>query len=264
MSNRAIPQAAIDLVRRFEETHLFAYDDKHYPPHPAQPGDTIDGTLTAGTGHTGPDVAIGMVVTAMMDQDWLQQDLQTAATRAAKRIGDVVDDLTENQWATIIDFTFECGDGDPKKPEWTIWKRLRARDFDQVPHEIARFVNFGHPPQKSAGMVKRRNAETELWADGEPGTIVDKPPASITRCEPTPPTPTDPVPPGKSKGLIAGAVAGIAAVPAAIDQVGHVIAPYAQHSQFIERAIGVGFTIAGACAAISWIYMYLQKKNARN
>jgi len=261
---RAIPQAAIDLVRRFEETHLFAYDDAHYPARPAKPGDIIDGTLTAGTGHTGEDVQIGMLVTPAMDQAWLQADLQTAAHRATKHCGDVVNDLTENQWAAVIDFTYECGDGDPKKPEWTIWKRLRERNFDQVPQEIGRFVNWGHPPQKSAGMEKRRNAERELWSEGEPGTIADKPPASVTRCNPTPPTPTDPVPPAKSKGLIAGAAGAVAAVPAAIDQVTHVIAPYAQHSEYIERAVGIGFTIAGACAAVSWFYMYRQKKNARN
>lgn len=262
---RPVPQSAIDLARREEETHLFAFDDKHYPPHEARPGDVIEGTLTAGTGHTGADVAVGMTVTAEMDAGWLAADFESAARRATAKIGQgVVDDLTDNQWAAICDFVFCLGTGAPSKPEWTIWRRLRARAFDQVPLEMQKFVNWGSPPVKSAGLVRRRNAETELWALGEPGTAADAPPASATRAAPTPPTKADPVPMAKSKALILGAAGAAAGAGPMVNQVQQAIQPYASQSHYIQQMLGVLATIGGACAAAAIFYIWLQKRNAQN
>lgn len=259
---RPVPQAAFDLARREEETHLFAYDDKHYPPKPAQPGDRIDGTLTAGTGHTGPDVYIGMVVTDEMNEAWLVSDFATAARRATKKIGQaVVDQLTSNQWAAICDFVFCLGTDTPGKPEWTIWKRLRARQFDQVPIEMQRFVNWGKPPVKSAGLVRRRNAEVELWALGEPGTVDHTPPASATRSTQTPPTPSAP---GRSKALIASCVAGAASAPPMIDNVIDRLQKYAEHSHSVDIMLSMLGTAGAICAAIGIYYTWRTARNARN
>jgi lysozyme len=62
------------LRKGFEGLVLFAYDDEH-PWEPAQPGTTIEGTLTIGRGHTGPDVYPGLAITepeadALFDADW--------------------------------------------------------------------------------------------------------------------------------------------------------------------------------------------------
>ena len=258
---RAIPQAAIDLVKDQEETHLFAYDDKHYPAKECAPGTIADGTLTAGTGHTGPDVVAGMKVTPEMDAAWLVSDLQTAAKRLEDRVGSaIIAELTENQYAALLDFVFNMG----AKESWTIWKRLKARAYDQVPGELGKFVNWGDPPRKSTDLVNRRNAECALWAIGEPGTTNAPVPSSVTRQTVTPPTPADPVPPSKSKGLILGAAGAVAGAGPIIDQVSHAITPAAQHSDYVAKALGILATISAICAAAGIFYFWLQKRNARN
>ncbi len=255
---RAIPQSCIDLVRDQEETHLFAYDDAFYPATEVMPGETIRGTLTAGTGHTGNDVCIGMTVTAEMDAAWLLKDLETAAARLNSQIDGVIDQLTDNQYAALVDFVFNLG----AAPSWTIWKRLKAKQFDQVPLEMAKFVNAGG--KKVNGLVSRRNAEIALWAENEPGTDAVPMSSSITRTTLTPPTPADPIPPAKSKGLILGTVGAIAGIAPGIDQVSHAIEPYSHHSDYVQKAYGFLMVVAASCATAGLIYFWLQKRNARN
>lgn len=255
---RTIPQAAIDLVRSEEETHLFAYDDAFYPARESQAGDQIQGHLTAGTGHTGSDVFVGMPVTTARDAAWLLADLNIAAGRIAERIGDAIDVLTDNQWAALLDFTFNLG----ADPSWTIWKRLKNKQFDQVPLEMAKFVNSGG--KKLNGLVNRRNAEIALWSCAEPGSDTKEVPSSVTRNSPTPPTPSDPVPVGRSKAIIAGAVGAVSGGPALCDQVIHTISPYAEHSHYVEVALSGLGTVAALCAGISIFYIWINKRNAQN
>lgn len=262
---RPIPQIAIDKARELEELVLRAYDDKH-PKKILQPGDMVEGTLTGGYGHTGPDVSIGMTITPAIADAWLEQDLETACSRLTKKAGaDIVELLTDEQFAALLLFVLNLGTGRADKPEWTIWKRLRAKQFDQVPLEMAKFVNWGDPPQKSAGLVKRRNAEIELWATGEPGTVDEPaPPSSVTRRDATPPTPADPVPASRSKALLLGVTGAVAGAPPMINQVSQAIEPYAHTSHYVGKALGVLATIAALCAAAGLLFMWLQKRQARN
>lgn len=257
---RTIPRAAIDLVHDQEETHLFSYDDAFYPPKASLSIDQIQGTLTAGTGHTGKDVTVGMIVTPDIDSAWLLQDLETAASRLFDRIGSVVDDLTDNQFAALLDFVFNLG----AAPSWTIWKRLKAKQFDQVPGELTKFVNWGSPPKKSTGLVNRRNAEIALWAKDEPGTTDQPAPSSTIRSTVTPPTPSDPVPASKSKAIIAGITGAVTGGPVVVDQITHAIQPYAEHSHYVEQMLGGLALIAASCAAITIVFAFIQKRNARN
>lgn len=266
---REIPQVAFEIVRDKERLVLFAYDDHHYPPRPAKPGDLIEGTLTAGYGHTGHDVQVGMLVTGDLAEAWLLQDLENARRELTDKISaGVVEDLTVNQFAACLDFVFTAGTGDPHKPEWTIWIRLRARQYDQVPGEMAKFVN-SHVKREDGtvevvkvnGLVDRRNAEIGLWAVSEPGTVDRVVPSSVTRLNPAPPTPAAP---GRSKALIAGVTAAVAGAGPTIDQVAHVIAPYAQRSHYVESALGLLAGLAAICAAVGLFYIKQQARNARN
>jgi len=268
---RKIPQAAFEIVRDKERRVLFAYDDHHFPPRPAAAGDHIEGTLTAGYGHIGPDVVIGMTVTNDLAEQWLAQDLQDAAEALEKQIGaDIVADLTSNQYAALLDFVFTAGvrDRDPKKPEWTIWRRLRARAYEQVPQELSKFdkTHIKHDDGtvevvKLNGLVDRRNAEIGLWAVREPGTVDRIVPSSVTRLNPAPPTPAAP---GRSKALIIGTAGAIAGAGPTIDQVSHVIAPYAQRSHYVEGVLGILAVLAAICAAVGIFYIRQQARNARN
>jgi lysozyme len=262
---RPIPQIAIDKAQELEELVLRAYDDKH-PKKILQPGDEIEGTLTGGYGHTGSDVSIGMTIDKALADSWLEHDLETAASHLTKKIGpDIVELLTEEQFAALLLFVLNLGTGKPDRPEWTIWKRLRAKQFDQVPLEMQKFVNWGDPPQKSSGLVKRRNAEVELWAVNEPGTVDEPaPPSSVTRNSITPPTPSDPVPASKSKALLLGGVGAVAGAGPMANQVSQAIQPYAHASHYVEKALGILAAIAAFCAAAGLAYMWLQKRQARN
>jgi lysozyme len=266
---RAIPQAAIALIKDREETHLFVYDDKHYPPKPVKPGDKIDGTLTAGTGHTGPDVVAGMKVTGKMDAAWLLSDLAIAANRIEARIGAaIVADLTDNQYASLLDFVFNMG----ANPAWTIWKRLKAKKFSLVPAELKRFVNWGDPPQISSDLVDRRNADIALWNDGEAAAPSSTPaPSSVTRATLTPPTPSDPKPLAKKASLIAGAIsaaAGAAPVAKAVtdgaSSITKQIAPFAEHSEYVQQMVGLLSLIAAVGVTATFGLMWLEHRNAQN
>lgn len=264
MGTRAIPQVAFAIAKDKERLVLFAYDDANWPPKEAVPGDTIHGTITAGYGHTGPDVHIGMPVTQEMADGWLADDFYDAAYKLEKKIGaDVVSEMSENQYAAALDFVLNLGTGNPAKPEWTIWKRLRARAWDQVPLEMAKFVNATIDGKlvKLNGLVVRRNAEIGLWAVQEKGTVDQTLPSSVTRASPTPPTPAAT---GRSKALIVGAAGAIAGAGPMVDQVSHAIAPYAEHSHYVASALGGLAAIAAGCAGIGIFYVWLQARNARN
>ncbi len=218
-------------------------------------GDQIQGTLTAGTGHTN-GLTIGFAVTAEMDAAWLIADLGTAGGRLAVQIGSVVDELTDNQYGALLDFVFNLG----ANPAWTIWKRLKAKQFDAIPSEMQRFVNANG--KKLQGLVNRRNAECALWAKDEPGTVADPVPSSVTRASPTPPTPSPAL--ARGKALIAGGVGAAAGVGPVVHQVMQAIEPYTQHSQYVEKALGVLAVIAALSASAGIFYMVLQTQNARN
>jgi GH24 family phage-related lysozyme (muramidase) len=260
---RQVPQAAIDLVNDQEETVLFVYDDAFYPPHECMPGDQIIGTLTAGTGHTGSDVSIGLKVTQEMNDAWLAADLLRAGTRIQVLIGTVVDALTLNQYAALLDFVFNLG----ADSGWTIWKRLKAKQFDQVPLELAKFVNIrkNGAMVKSIGLVNRRNAEIALWSKDEPGSDTTPIPSSVTRqVAATPPTAADPVPVTRSKGLIAGAIGSITAAPAIVTQVTQTISPWAEHSDYLQHAIGILAVVGAACATATLFFIWLDKRKAQH
>lgn len=269
---RAIPQAAYSIAKVKEELVLFAYDDAHWPPKEAVPGDIISGTLSAGYGHTGSDVTIGMAVTQAMADEWLTDDLCDAAYALEKKVGpEVIQEMSENQYAAILDFVLNLGTGNPKNPEWTIWKRIRARAWDQIPLEMAKFVNATIKDKdgtkktvKLNGLVDRRNAEIGLWAMQEPGSKDQNLPSSVTRKAATPPTPSDPVPASKSKALIVGAVGAAAGAGPMVNQVTQAIQPYAAQSHYVQQMLGILATVGAGCAGLAIFLIWLQKRNANN
>lgn len=262
MTVRSVPEIAVMFVAEHEACVMRAYDDAR-PNTTLLPDSEVRGKLTAGYGHTGSDVQIGMLVDAVQAKAWLQDDLATAAIRMFRVVDDaIISELTEFQYSALLSFVFNVG-ADPK---WTIWKRLNAGAFDQVPLELMKFVNatIGGETVKMQSLVNRRAAEVALWSTQEPGTSPAEPPSSVTRTVVTPPTPSDPTPASKSKSLIAGGVGAVAAAGPMIDQVTHAIEPYSKHSNAVSTVLGILATLAAACVAISLIYIWIQKKDARN
>lgn len=248
---RTIPQAAVDLVARWEAKRLKAY------PDPATGGEP----WTIGYGHTG-GVRPGQLINEMQAQNFLRSDLKIAAGRLDAQIGaEIIAELTDNQYAALLSFVFNLG----AKPQWVIWKRLKARKFELVPNEMNRFVYASG--RRLQGLANRRAAEVALWRTGEPGTEDENPPSSITRLAATPPIATEP--PARKSATIwtvvsAPFLAALAFVqehikalvgwvtsivtPDSVNQGIAAISPYAEKSHWVAGALQ-GLAVLGALLA---------------
>lgn len=243
---REIPQVAVDFIAKVEGVKLTAYAD------PATGGDP----WTIGVGHAA-SVKPGDKITRARAMELLRHDLVTAAGRLRMRIGDVVDDLTENQYAALLSFVFNLG----ANPSWTIWKRLKSRQFDQVPGEMIKFVNANG--RKIQGLVNRRAAEIQLWSTEEPGSTDEPMSSAVSRSIDTPPTPTDPVPPQKSATIITAITAAATGVPVAVSQLTAAVAPYQDKSEIVQKIVTVLATL-GAMAAIAVLVLtWISKRQQR-
>lgn len=240
---RPVPDIAVDFIAQHEGLRLVAYQDSV-------------GVWTIGYGHT-HGVKDGDRITPTQAKAFLKADLETSASRIFARIGEVVGELTYHQYSALLSFVFNVG-ADPK---WTIWKRLRARQFEQVPGELIKFVNAGG--RKLRGLVNRRADEIKLWSTDEPGSLPSAPPSSETRVAVTPPTSSDPVPPQKSPAIITGAVTVVSTVPVAAKAVMDAVEPYKEASPWIGQVIALVATIAAGAAIALLVLNWLKKREAR-
>lgn len=242
---RPLPLAATAFVARHEGLRLDSYTD-------------AGGVWTVGYGHTGPDIHAGLRITPAKAKAWLAADLRTAAARLEAVVRrTVVDELTDNQYAALLSFVFNLG----AEPGWTIWKALNARRFDQVPVQMMRFVYVGKA--KLSGLVNRRAAEVALWSEGEPGSVDEHPPSSLTRAEATPPAQLEIRPLLASRSFVSTASAGVATAAVAIGEVTQAISPFAQQSALVGRAVATLALVAAALAAAGVLFVWLKRREGR-
>jgi lysozyme len=147
-------QKGIDLIKHFEGTFLTAY----YCPA---------GVLTIGTGHTGVDVYVGMTITEKEAEDLLKEDLKKFESCVSKL---VKVPLSQGQFDALVSFTFNLGCGSLE--ESTLLRKLNSGDYEGTSKEFDRWVNAGG--KKLEGLVRRRNAEEELFRSGNTGNTVKK------------------------------------------------------------------------------------------
>ena len=161
---RTINQAGLDLVKGFEGFYADAYIC------PA-------GVATIGYGHTA-DVAMGQCVDENQAQRLLRDDLESACA-SVERLVSVP--LSDNQFAALASFAFNCGAGNLGVS--TLLKKLNHGNYDAAPSELARWVKATDPAtgkkRTLAGLVRRRAAEGELWLTPD-GSL----PAEVTHVMP--------------------------------------------------------------------------------
>jgi lysozyme len=254
---RAVPQVAVKFVSEHEACVLKAYPD---------PGSVDGNPITVGYGHTGPEVIRGLTITKAKALLYLKDDMENAAQKLAVRVkADVIEELTENQYAALLSFVFNVGAG----RSWTIWGVLNKRAYSQVPAQLMRFVyNDG---KKMNGLVNRRAAECVLWSTGEPDTVEETPPSSVTRSTPTPPARTDPVPMKSDVGVLGTAGAAVATTvtaaanqaPGFIKQGIDVIRPFAADSEMVQNVIANLSTVAAVAAIVGFLIVLWKKHNSR-
>jgi lysozyme len=242
---RDIPLDAVDLCVKWEGFRRVAY------LCPA-------GVPTIGYGHTN-NVNLGDTTTKEQARIWLREDLRDAQRKLyAVLKSDVIDELTENQWAALLSFVFNLG----AKKTWTIWKRINARQFDQVPGQMILFVNAGG--KKVQGLVNRRTDEIRLWSTEEPGSTEEHVPSSTTRLEnTTPPTSSDPTPAVQSKTLWTGGIVTAAGAVQGAQQIQAIAAPQAQNNEWVAQiaSIAAFVVVAGGIAIL--VFRWLDKRRAQ-
>jgi lysozyme len=146
-----VPQAAIDLAKRFEGFHRVPRHD----PQRAHPYICPAGYWTIGFGHLcQPDHS---PITEEEGESYLAQDLQIAL-RGTLRYCPVLATEPEGRLAAIVDFSFNLGAG--RLQTSTLRRRINQRDWSSAAFELRRWVRGGG--RVLPGLVARREAETVM------------------------------------------------------------------------------------------------------
>ncbi len=144
----AVPQAAVELAKRFEGFCRVPKND----PGRAYPYVCPAGYHTIGFGHLcKPDHP---PITEADAEVYLAQDLMTALA-ATIRYCPVLATESESRLAAIVDFTFNLGAG--RLQTSTLRRRINQRDWANAAQELRRWVYGGG--KVLPGLLKRREAE---------------------------------------------------------------------------------------------------------
>ena len=146
-----VPQAAIDLAKRFEGFHRVASAD----PGRVRPYICPAGFWTIGYGHL-CDPRHPPITEAEADV-YLAHDLQMALA-ATLRYCPVLATEPEGRLAAIADFAFNLGAG--RLQTSTLRRRVNQRDWAAAAQELRRWVYGGG--RVLPGLVARRGADASL------------------------------------------------------------------------------------------------------
>lgn len=148
----AVPQAAVELAKRFEGFHRVPKID---PLRRAHPYICPAGFWTVGFGHLcRPEHP---PITEAEAEVYLAEDLMTALT-ATLRYCPVLATQSESHLAAIVDFTFNLGAG--RLQTSTLRRRINQRDWADAGRELRRWVYGGG--RVLPGLLARRDAEIAL------------------------------------------------------------------------------------------------------
>lgn len=154
----AVPQAAVDLAKRFEGFHRVPKND---PLRRAHPYICPAGFWTVGYGHLCmPDHP---PITGAEAELFLAQDLMTALA-ATLRYCPVLATESEGRLAAIVDFTFNLGAG--RLQMSTLRRQINHHDWPSAAVELKRWVYGG--AKVMPGLVARRQAEVTLLVGSAP------------------------------------------------------------------------------------------------
>lgn len=146
-----VPEAAIELAKRFEGFHLVPKAD----PGRAHPYICPAGYPTIGYGHLCD--ATHPPITEAEAEMYLARDLRTALA-ATLRYCPVLITEPEGRLAAIVDFTFNLGAG--RLQTSTLRRRINQRDWSAAVTELGRWLRGGG--RVLPGLVARRQAESIL------------------------------------------------------------------------------------------------------
>ena len=151
----AVPQAAVELAKRFEGFHRVPKFD---PERRAHPYICPAGYWTIGFGHLCDPKHPS--ITEAQAEDYLSRDLITALN-ATLRYCPVLAIEPEGRLSAIVDFTFNLGAG--RLQSSTLRRRINQRDWLAAAFELRRWVYGGG--KVLPGLVNRRKSESTLMVN---------------------------------------------------------------------------------------------------
>jgi lysozyme len=150
----AVSTQGAKFIAEFEGFVPGIYNDAAQPPN-----------ATIGFGHvvhagaiTGKEAV--KKVSRQQALELLRADCAKAAAAVKKH---VKKPLTQAQFDALVSFTYNCGEGNLASS--TLLKKLNAGDFEAVPAELHKWT-LGGPDQVLPGLVRRRQAEADLFTRG--------------------------------------------------------------------------------------------------
>lgn len=243
MTYRTVDQDAIDLMHEFEELVLTAYMDPV-------------GVPTIGWGHTktvtAADVRNKRTITREQAETLFRDDLRDAQAAMERLIKpEILSQLTDNQYGALVSWVFNLG----PKPTATLWKRLNAGIFDEVPVQMQRWVYAKDRKtgqnKRLPGLVRRRRAEADLWNLKDPVTAPAFYGATSAEIMEGP----EPVKP-KKKDLVAGVTAAAAGTAAATTEAIQHVSPLAGLSEHVGAIV----TVLAVVAAVAGLWLVIVKR----
>jgi len=142
---RTINDEGCTLIKKFEGLCTKAYKD-------------VIGVVTIGYGSTGEHVQMGMEISEQEAEDLLKLDLERFEKGVEKLVTVA---LTDNQFAALVSFSFNCGLGNLKSS--TLLRKLNAGDYSGAAMEFQKWNKAGG--KVYPGLTKRRAAESELFGN---------------------------------------------------------------------------------------------------
>lgn len=162
MGRRQLRPKDIAALEVMEGKVPYVYDDSVYPTRMYKKADALGGTLTAGVGHTGPDLAkwIGKTIPEQQIAAWLDADNDVAENFVSTKI---TVPLNDNEFAAMVFWVFNIGAGAAAGS--TLVKKLNAGDRDSVPAQLRRWTKtrVNGKMITSNGLIKRRADEIAYW-----------------------------------------------------------------------------------------------------
>jgi len=143
----AINQRGMELIKHFEGLRLDAYKDPV-------------GIWTIGWGYTGSDVHSGQRISLKEAVQLLEDDLLEHETFVEDNVSVP---LNANQFAAVVSFAFNAGNGNLKTS--TLRRKLNGRDYKGAAEEFLKWVygTAGGKKIKLNGLVRRRTQERNLF-----------------------------------------------------------------------------------------------------
>lgn len=141
-----ISQKGLALIKSFEGCRLEAY------PDPGTGGDP----WTVGYGHTGPEVAPGLMIDQEQADAYLRDDVAHFEECVAQA---VINDVTQEQFDALVCFAFNVGC--KALAGSTLLRLVNAGNIQGAATQFERWNKAGG--RVMAGLTRRRQAERDLF-----------------------------------------------------------------------------------------------------